>query len=84
MPSSNLLTLGDLPPKVIVDAHGVTLVILLGLAWSAAVSALGLPEDEYGVLYFKAKLPSSQLKKRPHLGIERWNYFLFARLFFVP
>ena len=25
-----------------------------------------------------------QSKKRPHLGIERWNYFLFARLFFVP
>jgi hypothetical protein len=25
-----------------------------------------------------------QSKERPHLGIERWNYFLFARLFFVP
>jgi hypothetical protein len=29
MPSSNLLTMGDLPPKVIVDTHRVTLVILL-------------------------------------------------------
>jgi hypothetical protein len=25
-----------------------------------------------------------QLKKIPHLGIERWNYVLFAGLFFVP
>jgi hypothetical protein len=37
MPSSNVLTLGDLPPKVIVDTFGVILVILF-VAFPAAQS----------------------------------------------